>query len=251
MLDPESPQERVSAPRKPKKLFTTQQTVAVRILCRVSFPTTTHRRALTQACCLQQDRFSIGALVSANPGLRSRVFQGFDKETGTQVAVKETWYLPHDTRSQQIAKLEAGMLFRIARTASSPHLMRAIESFWDESGCRYYTVLPWFSGQTLHERITQHPLRRLREEEAQTVFSQLVKAVCKLHAAGIVHRDIKCVTARWLFVSLFARAHRVWMLVDSRPTDLQTFCSTAQAPPTMVHLRWLCSQTLAWPQVWG
>lgn len=140
---------------------------------------------------LFQAAYRIDTLVSENLALRSRVHRGCDLETGAAVAIKELWYDPADARSAAIAKLEVGMLFKVARSLHNPALVRRIAAYWDRASHRYYIVLPWYEGATLHELIVNSPQQRLPEDVAQRVFGQLVSAVKDLHSIGITHRDIK------------------------------------------------------------
>lgn len=138
-----------------------------------------------------RDRYTIDQLVSENHGLRSKVYKGTFLGNGAPVAIKEVAYNPSNQRSLQVAKLEIGVLYKVARTTDNPSLVRRIEAFWDQASHKFFLVLPWYDGETLFERIVHGDGRRMPERSAQRVFAQLVSAVRDLHAAGIVHRDIK------------------------------------------------------------
>ena len=159
---------------------------------RVSVPARLTNGVTTARVCLQQ-RYTIDALISENHNLRSRVYRGRIRETGEVVAIKELGYAAGDHRSLQLAKLEVGVLFKVAKSLSTQFVISRLESFWDEAHFRFYVVLPWFRGETVYERIVSSRAGRLEERTARRIFAQMVTAVRELHRVGITHRDIKYV----------------------------------------------------------
>lgn len=56
-----------------------------------------------------------------------------------------------------------------------------------------YIVMEYVRGWTLEEFVSMRRGRRLSEDHARQIFSQLVNAVIYLHSLGVAHRDLKVV----------------------------------------------------------
>lgn len=54
-----------------------------------------------------------------------------------------------------------------------------------------YLVMEWLEGETLHDRIQEHPKRRLPTWEAVRILSQVLRPLGAFHRAGVIHRDLK------------------------------------------------------------
>ncbi|MFL5257562.1 MAG: bifunctional protein-serine/threonine kinase/phosphatase [Rhodopila sp.] len=76
----------------------------------------------------------------------------------------------------------------IAARLRSPWIAEVIES---PPGGRsaLYTVMPFYDGETLEQRLLRRP--RVSRAEGLAIAAKLVKAVAALHRVGVVHRDIK------------------------------------------------------------
>jgi serine/threonine protein kinase len=58
-----------------------------------------------------------------------------------------------------------------------------------EARSALYTVMPFYAGETLEQRLLRRPL--VSRIEGITIGTKLAKAVAALHRAGVIHRDIK------------------------------------------------------------
>eukprot|EP00826_Nyctotherus_ovalis_P017420 TRINITY_DN15130_c0_g1_i1.p1 TRINITY_DN15130_c0_g1~~TRINITY_DN15130_c0_g1_i1.p1 ORF type:complete len:210 (+),score=41.62 TRINITY_DN15130_c0_g1_i1:849-1478(+) len=56
---------------------------------------------------------------------------------------------------------------------------------------RLYLIMELVRGKSLHDYVSEMPLKRLRESEAIILFRQILEAVNYCHANTISHRDIK------------------------------------------------------------
>lgn len=119
-----------------------------------------------------------------------RVFLAEQKPLGRQVAVK----LLHPELS-----CDAGLAARFEREAlaasriSHPNTV-VIHDFGSEmvgSHKQLYLVMEYLSGETLHDRIQDHPKRRLPAWEAVHILSQVLRPLGAFHRAGVIHRDLK------------------------------------------------------------
>jgi serine/threonine protein kinase len=104
------------------------------------------------------------------------VFRGRDVRTRRDVAVKVVMVVTPDEAA------------RFAREAS------ILAGFADPGVVGYiahgddYLVMEWVEGETLRQRLDR---AALPAREAVAVGRQLARALAALHAAGIVHRDVK------------------------------------------------------------
>jgi serine/threonine protein phosphatase PrpC len=76
----------------------------------------------------------------------------------------------------------------IASHVRSPFVTEALEPPTERRSC-LYGVLPFYSGETLEQRLRRQPPVPLAAGLA--IALKLTKAVAALHRAGIIHRDIK------------------------------------------------------------
>src|SRR5437660_8403840 len=58
-----------------------------------------------------------------------------------------------------------------------------------ERKTRLYSVMPFYEGETLEQRLNRSP--QLSLGEGIGIATKLARAVATLHRAGIIHRDIK------------------------------------------------------------
>jgi hypothetical protein len=74
----------------------------------------------------------------------------------------------------------------IARTSSSPHLLRVFDIHNDEGVI--YLAMELVDGETLRSRLSRG---RLSVGTAERLATELLRGLAELHSLGIVHRDIK------------------------------------------------------------
>jgi len=113
----------------------------------------------------------------------ARLLETFgDLEAGHHVAVKTlTRHDDADAREAFRAEAEAG------RLCDDPSLACVLFDGEDEEG-RPYLLLPYVPGRTLREALAEGPLP---EPLVRSVGAQLAGALATLHAAGLVHGDVK------------------------------------------------------------
>ena len=68
-----------------------------------------------------------------------------------------------------------------------PGIVRVLDAF--EAYGTFFIVMPWIEGATLREHIDRHS--RLRPEQVLQIAEETLDALVVLHAAGLVHRDVK------------------------------------------------------------
>lgn len=77
----------------------------------------------------------------------------------------------------------------ILRKLDHPNIVKFYETYNDY---RYlYLVYEYIDGKLLFQHITTQEGQRFTEKQACHYFQQVVRAICHLHALGIMHRDIK------------------------------------------------------------
>jgi serine/threonine protein kinase len=76
----------------------------------------------------------------------------------------------------------------IATRVRSPWIAEVIETPF-ESRSALYSVMPFYEGETLEQRLLRRP--PVSRGEGIAIATKLVKAVAALHRAGVIHRDIK------------------------------------------------------------
>ena len=111
------------------------------------------------------------------------VYRASDTEVpGHVVAVKLLHQPSLSTESRQSALRE----LRLIASVFHPSIVEFKDHGWFEG--RLWFVMPWYEGETLEERITRGPLRRV---EAKRIFGHLARALAAMHAVGVRHQDIK------------------------------------------------------------
>ena len=68
-----------------------------------------------------------------------------------------------------------------------PGIVRVLDAF--EAHGTFFIVMPWLEGATLREHIDRHS--SLRPEQVVQIAEETLDALVVLHAAGLVHRDVK------------------------------------------------------------
>jgi tetratricopeptide (TPR) repeat protein len=111
------------------------------------------------------------------------VFRGVETRLGRTVAVKvlAAWASLSESARRR-AKREALVLAQIYH----PNVVN-IHSAGESEGVPYI-VMEWVNGSSLQRRIVDGPLS---PHEAATIAIQLARALQRVHALGVIHRDIK------------------------------------------------------------
>jgi len=118
------------------------------------------------------------------------VYRGRDAATGALVAVKVMWSVGGLTDAAHVrARREAETLARI----DDPGIVRVIRAGRCDGGPLEpegvpYIVMEWIDGETLQSRVGR---RALSTTQAATVIRDLGRVLARVHALGIVHRDVK------------------------------------------------------------
>jgi serine/threonine-protein kinase len=68
-----------------------------------------------------------------------------------------------------------------------PGIVRVLDAF--EAHGTFFIVMPWIEGATLREHIDRHSI--VRTEQVLQIAEETLDALTVLHAAGLVHRDVK------------------------------------------------------------
>jgi serine/threonine protein phosphatase PrpC len=118
-------------------------------------------------------------------GRYSRVFRVTDTRNGRTMIAK----FPKPTGNVE-AVLRAAFLREawVAARVRSPWIGEVLTPN-DARRTSLYTVMPYYEGQTLEQRLSQSPPMRLAV--GLDIALKLAKGVAALHRLGIVHRDIK------------------------------------------------------------
>jgi serine/threonine-protein kinase len=116
-------------------------------------------------------------------GASGIVFTALDAR-GERRALK---ILRPDRAADAVAAARFAREARLTQRAGATHVVPVLE-LGEEHGLTFL-VLPYYSGGSLAVRI--RALGRLGEEETIDVAAQLGRGLDALHAAGIVHRDVK------------------------------------------------------------
>jgi serine/threonine protein phosphatase PrpC len=132
------------------------------------------------------DGFELKALVS--DGRFTRLFGAVDAALGDVVLKFPKFQSTSDEtfRSSFLREMWAGW------AVNSPFVARMIELTPVQAGGRQsalYTAMPLYEGELLETRIRRRPLFGL--EEGRAVGVKLSRGLNALHAAGIIHRDVK------------------------------------------------------------
>lgn len=129
------------------------------------------------------DGFRIHARLAE--GRYSQLVRATDAGSGDEVVLKfpRADVAPASTFHQAFVR-EAWVAARL----HSPWLGEAIELAPGRQSC-LYSVMPWYEGETLEQRLARQPAVGLAEGVG--IAQKLARAIAALHRASIIHRDIK------------------------------------------------------------
>ena len=150
----------------------------------VCMMTTTSSATKTTTVTVLEDRYALGALLGA--GSMGEVYKAFDTVLGIDVAVK-LMHPEHVSSHTRVARFthEASVGARML----SPHIAKVLGLAVTASGipCIVYELL---EGETLSARIAAAG-GTLSIEETSEIVKQTARALARIHALGVVHRDVK------------------------------------------------------------
>jgi hypothetical protein len=157
-------------------------------------------------------------------GGMAAVWLARDERLGREVAVKVlSDVLAGDEGYRRRFEREA----RVAARLSHPGLVGVLD-FGAESG-RPYLVMELVRGDTLAERLAAGTTRGL---DLVALARELLGALAHIHAAGVVHRDVKPAN-----VLIGADGHaRLTDFGVARPTDASTLTQTGQVVGTLAYM---------------
>ncbi len=129
------------------------------------------------------DGYALAVMLS--DGQYSRVFRARDEPGARDVIVK---FPKPATGADPVLRLAFLREAWIAARLGSPFVAEVIEPPDGRRSC-LYTVMPFYRGETLEQRLRRQP--RVRLGEGLAIADRLAKGVAALHRAGVIHRDIK------------------------------------------------------------
>ncbi|MDI9847298.1 protein kinase [Rhodoblastus sp. 17X3] len=118
-------------------------------------------------------------------GRYSRLMRAEDLRTGAQVVIK--FPQPRVTEDAAYRHAFVNEAF-VASRVRSPWIGEVIEQPVERQ-TRLYSVMPFYDGETLEQRLNREP--RVSYAEGAQLATRIARAVVALHRAGIIHRDIK------------------------------------------------------------
>ncbi|GAB4498795.1 MAG: hypothetical protein OHK0052_12700 [Anaerolineales bacterium] len=120
---------------------------------------------------------------SLGRGMFGEVFLAEDLSLGRRVALKVLHpQMSVDPQFVEGFEAEARLLVQL----NHPNIVHLYQ-FGEVDG-RYFIVMPYLSGGTLTQRLTQDG--RFSFEQAQTLMVQVCGGLQKMHAQGYLHRDL-------------------------------------------------------------
>ncbi|WP_374545242.1 bifunctional protein-serine/threonine kinase/phosphatase [Rhodoblastus sp.] len=129
------------------------------------------------------DDYRLDALLA--DGRYSRLMRVEDLRTGAQAVIKFPQPRVAEDRTYRRAFVHEAF---VASRVRSPWIGEVIEQP-PERQTRLYSVMPFYDGETLEQRLNRAP--RLSYDEGAQIATRLARAVAALHRAGVIHRDIK------------------------------------------------------------
>jgi serine/threonine protein phosphatase PrpC len=118
-------------------------------------------------------------------GRYSRLMRARDLRTGAEVVMK--FPQPRVATDKVFRRAFVNEAF-VASRVRSPWIGEVIEQD-PQRQTRLYSVMPFYEGETLEQRLKREP--RISLQEGIQLATRLARAVAVLHRAGVIHRDIK------------------------------------------------------------
>ncbi|KAL8590478.1 Serine/threonine-protein kinase NIM1 [Nucella lapillus] len=148
----------------------------------------------------------------------SQVKLGIHALTKEKVAIKILDKTKLDQKTQRLLSREISSMERLHH----PNVIRLYEVV--ETLAKLHIIMEYAGGGELFNKISNEG--KLPENEAKTVFAQVVAAVSHMHANNIIHRDLKAenvfyANPRWIKVGDFG-----FSTVASMDQTLNTFCGS-------------------------
>jgi serine/threonine-protein kinase len=127
---------------------------------------------------------SYGVIAEIARGGMSTIYLGLDRATGERVAIKalDAYYVGHSDLVHRLLGEHD-----LARRASHPGLVD-IRCAAETSHGVPYLVMEYLDGESLRALVERRALRR---PAILAIAAQIARAVAALHAAGVVHCDLK------------------------------------------------------------
>ena len=129
------------------------------------------------------DDYTLTTMLS--DGRYSRVFRATQQSSRRQVIIK---FPKPATGAEPILRLAFLREAWIAARLRSPWITEVIETPL-QARTALYTVMPFYEGETLEQRLLRRP--QVTRTEGVAIATKLAKAIAALHRAGVIHRDIK------------------------------------------------------------
>lgn len=106
-------------------------------------------------------------------------------------SLKEYAVKMYDKKKSFTARKKRGVMheIQILKTLDNPNVVSFYESIEDTN--YLYLVFEYVKGGSLYDYINSKPGKKLSEEEAKRIFTQIVKAIQYCHHKNVVHRDLK------------------------------------------------------------
>ncbi len=105
----------------------------------------------------------------------------------TQVVVK---FMLGELGSSQSARTRFEREAAAAAKVKSPHVVHMLDHGLTSDGVPFI-VMEHLEGRDLGAHLSSHPAGRLAPRDVAVIVNQVAKALTKVHAAGLLHRDIK------------------------------------------------------------
>ncbi len=118
-------------------------------------------------------------------GRYSRLMLAQDLRSGAKVVIK--FPQPRVASEKVFRRAFINEAF-VASRVRSPWIGEVIDQP-PERQTRLYSVMPFYDGETLEQRLKREP--RVGLQEGTQLATRLARAVAVLHRAGVIHRDIK------------------------------------------------------------
>ncbi len=135
---------------------------------------------------------------------------------------------------------------RLAQLGSIPGVVEIYD--WFEDNCTAYIVMEYLEGETLLTRLERE--EKISPEECVNIITPVLTALERIHAAGLIHRDIApdnimlCRDGRVVLIDFGAARH----MTTRHSRSLSSILKIGYAPPEQYHSR---SQQGSWTDVYA